>query len=532
MTPVRPAGAARDVDDHVLMARAADGDRRAFEALYHRYGDRIFGFCERLLGSSHEAADAVQETFVKLLQKLPTLEVRHGTLQPYLYAMARNVCYDAIRAAGRQDLYEDVPDDASLRASEPVAVEDDPERAVLHEANVREIREAHGRLPDRYREILALREVSGFSYDQIGEVMGLNRNAVAQLILRARLRFRDELRGTAASSVCLRGEDCRRAAELLSRVQDRAAVKERDGEWLAAHLVGCSSCRVAREALADAGRSYRGLAPAVPAAAVALLIIEDAWASATPHRGATRAESAGVLRALTRVRSAAAVTILAIAVVLLLPGSLTPATREVGPLVAAPAPVGEVASSPPRRERAQAIAERPGGGQAGHDRPSHERPDVRPAPATAVRTTPAGAEPFAPTGPAGAGPVAPTAPAAEGFAAPVAPRGSPADTFARRDPRRTRPPKRRLVGSAGEPVPGLATPPPAGDQHPVAPPPLPEPPAPAPPPAATPAPTPAPEPPPVCTVGGPCESSRRPPAQSGGEPRYAGIGSSSPSAQP
>jgi RNA polymerase sigma factor (sigma-70 family) len=374
MTSVRTlrrpdAAAVRELDDRALIARVTGGDREAFEALYVRYGDRIFGFCERILGSRHEAADATQETFVKLLQRLPTLDVRHGTVQPYLYTMARNVCYDVLRASRRQDLCEDVPDDAHARMRGPVAVEDDPERAVLHDAHVREIREAHGRLPERYREVLALREISEFSYDQIGEIMGLNRNAVAQLISRARLHFRDELRGTAASSVCLRGEECRRATAMLSQRHDRVIAKAADEEWLADHLMRCSSCRVAREALADAGRSYRLLAPAGSLAALKLFA-EDAWASG-------RVSASTAPRSRSGVRRAGASMVLAVAGVLLVAGATAPGVREPGPVVEPSASVSDAAASRSSVARRAPAAER-------HGRPRTRRVAQEDRPRTAV----------------------------------------------------------------------------------------------------------------------------------------------------
>jgi hypothetical protein len=352
-------------------------------------------------------------------------------VQPYLYTMARNVCYDVLRASRRHDLCEDVPDAAQARVREPVAVEDDPERAVLHDAHVREIREAHGRLPERYREVLALREISEFSYDQIGEILGLKRNAVAQLISRARLRFRDELRGTAASSVCLRGEECRRATAMLSQRHDRVIAKSADEEWLADHLARCSSCRVAREALADAGRSYRLLAP-VGSLAALKLFAEDAWASG-------RAPASGGLRSRRGVRRIGATAVLAVSGMLLVAGSTAPGVREPGPLVDPSASVSDAAASrAPVARRAPA---------AGRPDPPRARPAATDAEPVAVAPTQA----FPPARSAAARPVAPTPPAG-------APRA------------KTRP-HRRVVGELGpatQGIPVLRPPDPAPQPEPAA----------------------------------------------------------------
>jgi RNA polymerase sigma factor (sigma-70 family) len=456
----------RNVDDHVLVGRVVAGDRRAFEALYGRYGDRIFGYCERILGSPHEAADAAQDTFVKLLQKLPTLDVRHGTVQPYLFAIARNVCFDMMRSGRRHDLCEDVPDDAHARMSGPVAVEDDPERAVLHEASVREIRQAHDRLPDRYREVLALREISGFSYDEIGETMGLNRNAVAQLILRARLRLRDELHGTAAASVCLQSRECRRATEILSRRHDRHVLEKGEREWVAAHLAGCSSCKVAREALAEAGRSYRMLGPAIPLVA---LSADDAWAR-SGLQATTGASTAPV--ATAGVRAAAAAVVLAVATLLLLPGAPAPGVRQAQPLVEAAAPVRHDAAAAPRAVRPYRTPARRSRRRAERQPPASSVPPA-PIPAAA----PAASEPAASEPAAG--------------------------------PRPARPPQRRRVAEVAETVARLGPAQPAGTVPDAPAPPEGEAPSPAPIPLP-PTPAPAPDEPALCADGAPCEDPVRP----------------------
>ena len=62
-----------------LARRAAEGDGAAFATLYDRYEQRIFTFCQRLTGSADDAADATQEAFVSMLERLPSLTDRDLT---------------------------------------------------------------------------------------------------------------------------------------------------------------------------------------------------------------------------------------------------------------------------------------------------------------------------------------------------------------------------------------------------------------------------------------------------------------------
>ena len=76
----------------------------------------------------------------------------------------------------------------------PQPIEDDPERGTLLRAQQEEVRLANARLEPRQRLVLALCELEDRSYAEIGELVGLNENAVAQLVFRARERLRTELR--------------------------------------------------------------------------------------------------------------------------------------------------------------------------------------------------------------------------------------------------------------------------------------------------------------------------------------------------
>jgi RNA polymerase sigma factor (sigma-70 family) len=246
----------RALDDGELARRAIAGDGTAFAELYDRHERRVYGFCVRMLGSPHDAADATQETFVRVLKRLPSLEGRDLNFVAYVLTCARHACYDAIESRRRA---EPVADHDEQPAS---SLDEDPERAALLDATRKQVMRANEALPARQREVLALREVEELSYEQIGELMELNANAVAQLISRARLKLRDNLRGTALESIAPSSPECDRALPMLAALKDgeRSVL----GDWLDEHLAECETCRLRREALAEAGSSYRAIAVIVP----------------------------------------------------------------------------------------------------------------------------------------------------------------------------------------------------------------------------------------------------------------------------
>jgi RNA polymerase sigma-70 factor, ECF subfamily len=250
------------LEDTELARLAVGGDGHAFAELYDRNERRVYGFCMRMLAAPHDAADATQETFVRMLTRLPALQGRDLDFLAYTLATARNVCYDMIRS--RRTV---APTEEELPAPGPVEldIEVDPERFVLLSATREDVRAANVALPPRQREVLALREVELLSYDEIGELMDLNRNAVAQLISRARIKLAELLRGSALASVGPSSPDCERALPLLASIQDEQQAAPGELDWIRAHLSGCDTCRLSRAAMEEAGTSYRALALLVPA---------------------------------------------------------------------------------------------------------------------------------------------------------------------------------------------------------------------------------------------------------------------------
>src|SRR5918997_1730102 len=263
----RSAGA----DDSALAQRAAAGDGDAFAELYERHESRAFNLCYRILGSRDDAADATQEAFVGVLRRLPRLPDRDLAFGSYLLTSARNACYDLIERRKRTQPSDEIPESATPMGGavggggvgfDPGDPEDDPERKVLLEARTEEIRVANLTLPERQREVLALRELEELSYDEIAELMDMNRNSVAQLISRARINLRDALRGTALASIAASSPDCERALPLIALEQDRQLDEDSmNAGWLTEHLMHCHTCRLGRDAMQEAGVSYRAWAP-------------------------------------------------------------------------------------------------------------------------------------------------------------------------------------------------------------------------------------------------------------------------------
>lgn len=257
----------RSNPEEARLARAAvEGDGQAFAQLYDRYEKPIYNYCLRLLGNEHDAQDATQDAFLKVMRRLPKLGDRELEFGPYVYTAARNASYDMIGKRKRATPVDEFADGVGEPLGDGPALEEDPLRSALLAAEQDSVRAANARLPERQREVLALREIEGMSYEDIADLLEMNSNSVAQLISRARIRLRAELRGEAAGAIAGSTPECDRALPLLARRQDGRLDEGADSEWLDSHLAECTTCPIAAEAMAEAGLSYRAWAPVLPAA--------------------------------------------------------------------------------------------------------------------------------------------------------------------------------------------------------------------------------------------------------------------------
>jgi len=274
--------------DTVLLERLRERDRTAWAELYQTYEGRLYGFAYRLTGNPHDAADLAQETFVRALPRLDRLPPERADIAAYLFATTKNLFLKGIERQKRAQPVEEVPE-----PDEPGAIEDDPQRAALLRRQQAEVRLANARLAPRQRLVLALRELEDKSYAEIGELVGLNENAVAQLISRARESLREELRLVQVDRSKL-PEECQRLLPALSAHLDGQLRGEKRERTLA-HLEGCESCQAALADMREASRRYRAVVPPL----VGLAALRERVGDALAASGYWEPSKHGLLSALT-----------------------------------------------------------------------------------------------------------------------------------------------------------------------------------------------------------------------------------------
>jgi RNA polymerase sigma-70 factor (ECF subfamily) len=194
-----------DVDldrDRVLVERCQSGDSSAFGELYSRYYARLYRFCFRRLHDHEEAEDVAQDAFARAWRALPSF-AGERRFYPWLTVIADNRCRDIQRRRVRSTPTADV-DIAAKQAAEPVSV-DTPEDAMIASVEGDLAVQALGRLSARHRQVLSLREGSGWTYQEIATHEGVEIRTVESLIWRARQALKREYASIASVNSVIGG---------------------------------------------------------------------------------------------------------------------------------------------------------------------------------------------------------------------------------------------------------------------------------------------------------------------------------------
>ena len=163
--------------------------RASFDALYREHYPRVLGLCRRLLGGSSEAEDAAQEVFMRGYRAIRRYR-RDQPFGPWIAAIATNYCIDMLRRRQRW---------GRMFSEEPSAPEELPDPAEHGAASLIEAHDANAvsravdALPEKFRMPLVLAYYADASYEEIATTLGITRNHVGVLLLRAKQRLRRDL---------------------------------------------------------------------------------------------------------------------------------------------------------------------------------------------------------------------------------------------------------------------------------------------------------------------------------------------------
>jgi len=173
-----------EAEERGLIERTLRGDQSAFSCLVDRFRTPIYNLCYRMLGSSGDAEDAAQETFLRAYTQLHTYQAEYK-FSTWLFAIASHLCIDVLR----RRRYPSLPLD--MVALWKQSNDPPPEEQVVSAESSAEVRTLLKLLPDKYRLVVVLRYWQDLSYAEIAAATDLSESAVKTQLHRARRMLAD-----------------------------------------------------------------------------------------------------------------------------------------------------------------------------------------------------------------------------------------------------------------------------------------------------------------------------------------------------
>jgi RNA polymerase sigma-70 factor (ECF subfamily) len=177
------------------MARACQaGDLGAFERLYRLHGSRMKSMARNLLGTSSDAEDAVQDTFLKIQRSIGTFRGQ-SSFATWSFRILINTCYDARRSRMRKkEVSQDEPE-APEAAPRP-----EPRAPGAHPSLKLALERAVAQLTRQQREVFLMYEVEGMRHSEIAGVLEISETASKNTLFQAKKNLRQMLEAPRSSA--------------------------------------------------------------------------------------------------------------------------------------------------------------------------------------------------------------------------------------------------------------------------------------------------------------------------------------------
>jgi len=172
-----------------LIRKCRTGDARFYEPLVRAYEPSGLRLAAAMLGNLEDARDALQEAFVKAYESLHRFDLGRP-FGPWFFQILRNHCRDVLRSRQARFRLEALDERLELRPADPAQ---GPERIRQRSAARELLWRALERVGEDHREILVLKELQGFRYNEIARILDIPEGTVASRLFHARRALKEAL---------------------------------------------------------------------------------------------------------------------------------------------------------------------------------------------------------------------------------------------------------------------------------------------------------------------------------------------------
>lgn len=184
--------------EKLLIKKSQSGDVESFELLISSYDKRAYNIAYRIMGNDEDAKDMAQDALIRVFKSLKDFKGQ-AAFSTWLYRIVTNVCLDELRRRKNEkyvSIDSTIHTDSGELHMELCSDKETPE-SIYEVVEQREmIRKAIRELNEDYRSVIVLRDIQGFSYEEISGILSCSLGTVKSRINRGRAMLRDKLKAS------------------------------------------------------------------------------------------------------------------------------------------------------------------------------------------------------------------------------------------------------------------------------------------------------------------------------------------------
>lgn len=193
-----------NINDEILIEQIKSGNVEAFEQLVTRYEIKVYTIAYRYTGNYNDASDLAQEALIRVYRSIHGFRGDSSFLT-WLYRVVTNVCKDELRRRAKEKNVSMDEMEESGKAAGVSPESKTPEETVLHREWQEEVQQILNSLSEEHRTVVIMRDIQGYSYEEIAFFLECSLGTVKSRLNRARTILKDRL---LAQNELLMGRTC------------------------------------------------------------------------------------------------------------------------------------------------------------------------------------------------------------------------------------------------------------------------------------------------------------------------------------
>lgn len=180
-----------EFDEIKLVERASGGDPAAFNQLMELHERRMYAVALRMCANREDAQDCLQEAMLRIYRAIGSFKGQ-STFSTWVYRVTMNTCLDELRR--KKNRHNTSLDNLLDMGWAPTDGNNVPERQAIRAETRQQLHAAIKELPEDMRAAVVLRDIQGFSYDEIARMLDVNVGTIKSRISRGREKLREKLK--------------------------------------------------------------------------------------------------------------------------------------------------------------------------------------------------------------------------------------------------------------------------------------------------------------------------------------------------